>query len=330
MLFAYHFNDMFNYLKLFLLSGTWESSNAVCESDPLCDPAVLVSPKPEPHIRNRRLSPGSGSCGGGGGGCSSRMDKSSRQASPSSPEGALNGTGHTQTFASTRDRERRVPNKGRSFRRDGPRQGLRSDERPFKTGQNQMQKERWVENSLSLLKPPPAFPVKDSPAKLQPAVSYASKVKAGGGSPGAAEEPPGIGVLLQNQWGLSFISDGPAADEPQAISPKSSVVHPVAGEVIVKPAQSSPDPLPSQVPRGSESSEELLLSCRHLEEALQYHTQGKMILLLWLRHCVSPRLLVCVIFDYVLFWITSLWFFLFCRMERNIMETKTRYVSTFR
>lgn len=258
-------------------TGTWESSNAVCESDPLCDPAVLVSPKPEPHIRNRRLSPGSGSCGGGGGGCSSRMEKQSRQASPSSPEGSLNGTGHTQTFASTRDRERCAPNKGRSFRRDGPRQGPRSDERPFKTGQNQMQKERWAENSLSLLKPPPAFPVKDSPAKLQPAVSYASKVKAGGGSLGAAEEPPGIGVLLQNQWGLSFISDGPAADEPQAepqaIPPKNPIVHPVAGEVIVKPAQSSSDPLPSQVPRGSESSEELLLSCRHLEEALEYHTQ---------------------------------------------------------
>lgn len=284
MLFTYQMfpiGDMiFDYLKCFLLLGTWESSNAVCESDTLCDPAVLVSPKPEPHIRNRRLSPGSGSCGGGGGGCSSRMDKLSRQASPSSPEGSLNGMGHTQTFASTRDRERRAPNKGRSFRRDGPRQGPRSEERLFKTGQNQMQKERWVENSLSLLKPPPAFPVKDSPAKLQPAVSYASKVKAGGGSLGAAEEPLVIGVLLQNQWGLSFISDGPAAEEPNADLPESSVVHPVAGEVIVKPAQSS-DTLPSQVPRGSESSEELLLSCRHLEEALEYHTQGK-IQLLWL------------------------------------------------
>lgn len=272
---------------MFLL-GTWESSNAVCESDPLCDPAVLVSPKPEPHIRNRRLSPGSGSCGGGGGGCSSRMDKPSRQTSPSSPEGSFNGTGHTQAFASTRDRERRGLNKGRSFRRDGPRQGPRSDERHFKTGQNQMQKERWVENSLSLLKPPPAFPVKDSPAKLQPAVSYASKVKAG--SLGAAEEPPGIGVLLQNQWGLSFISDGPAADEPQVepqvIPPKNPVVHPVAGEVIFKPAQSS-DPLPSQVRRGSESSEELLLSCRHLEEALEYHTQGKWLLWLFKALCNS-------------------------------------------
>ncbi|XP_016303106.1 uncharacterized protein LOC107658903 [Sinocyclocheilus anshuiensis] len=243
-------------------TGTWESSNAVCESDPLCDPAVLVSPpKPEPQIRNRRLSPGSGSCGGGGGGCSSGMDK--RQASPSSLEGSLNGVGHTQTFMS---RERRVPNKSRSFRRDGPRPGPRSDERHSRTRQT----ERWVENSLSLLKPPPAFPVKDSPAKLQPAVSYASKVKAGGGSVGAAEEPPGIGVLLQNQWGLSFISDGPEADVPQK---KTSDLHPIAGEVTVKPTHASSESLPSQVTRGSESSEELLLSCRHLEEALEYHTQ---------------------------------------------------------
>lgn len=256
-------------------TGTWESSNGVCESDPLCDPAVLVSPpKPEPHIRNRRLSPGSGSCGGGGGGgCSSRMDKPFHQASPSSLNGSLNGTGHTQPFASSRDRERRAPNKGRSFRRDGPRPGPRSDERPFKTGQSQIQKERWVENSLSLLKPPPAFPVKDSPAKLQPTVSYASKVKAGGGSPGAAEEPPGIGVLLQNQWGLSFISDGPTSDDAQASPPKTPDVHPVAGEVIIKPTQSPSDPLTGQFPRDTESSEELLLSCRHLEEALEYHTQ---------------------------------------------------------
>lgn len=192
------------------------------------------------------------------------MDK--RQASPSSLEGALNGVGHTQTFTSSRDRERRTPNKARSFRQNGPRAGLRSDDRHSRTGL----KERWVDNSLSLLKPPPAFPVKDSPAKLQPAVSYASKVKAGGGSVGAVEEPPGIGVLLQNQWGLSFISDGPETDVPQD---KGPVVHPVAGEVTVKPSES----LPNQVPRGSESSEELLLSCRHLEEALEYHTQGKMI-----------------------------------------------------
>lgn len=241
--------------------GTWESSNAVCESDPLCDPAVLVSPpKPEPQIRNRRLSPGSGSCGGGGGGCSSAMEK--RQASPSSPESSLNGVGHTQTFTSSRDRERRIPNKSRSFRRDGLRVGPRSDDRHFRSGH----KERWVDNSLSLLKPPPAFPVKDSPAKLQPTVSYASKVKAGGGSAGAAEEPPGIGVLLQNQWGLSFINDGPEADAPQEKSPD---LHPVAGELTVKASESLPD----QVPRDSESSEELLLSCRHLQEALEYHTQ---------------------------------------------------------
>ncbi|XP_051974691.1 uncharacterized protein LOC127637593 [Xyrauchen texanus] len=255
-------------------TGTWESSNAVCESDPLCDPAVLVSPsKPEPQIRNRRLSPGSGSCGGGGGGggCTSMVVKSSRQASPSNSEGYLNGSGHIYT--PKWDRDRRATNKGRSFRRDGPRPGPRTDERPSRTSQNQALKERWVVNSLSLLKPPPAFPVKDSPAKLQPTVSYASKVKAGGGSVSAAEEPPGICVLLQNQWGLSFISDGPPADVPQAIPGKCPVVHPVAGEVTEKPPQSSSESLPSQFSRGSESSEELLLSCRHLEEALAYHTQ---------------------------------------------------------
>ncbi|TRY58895.1 hypothetical protein DNTS_003105 [Danionella cerebrum] len=234
-------------------TASWESSNAVCESDPLCDPAVLVSPsKPEPQIRNRRLSPGSGSCGGGGGGCSSGMDK--WQSSANNQESPLNGV----------TRERRIPNKSRSFRREGPRAGLRSDERHIRTSQ----KERWVDNSLSLLKPPPVFPVKDSPAKLQPAVSYASKVKARGGSGGAVEEPPGIGDLLQNQWGLSFISDGPEADVPQE-KEKSLDVHPVAGAVTLKPSEG----LPEQEPGDFESSEELLLSCRHLEEALEYHTQ---------------------------------------------------------
>ena len=173
-----------------------------CESDNLCDPAVLVSTtNPEPHIRNRRLSPGSGNCGGGGG-CSIAVDQQPRQTSPGATEGSLNGPTYAHAFR--RDRERRAQqHKGRGPRREGFRGTGRVADRPPK----QSSKERWVENSLSLLKPPPAFPVQDSPAKLQPAVSYASKVKAGAASGALEDDRPAIGVLLQNQWGLSFISE---------------------------------------------------------------------------------------------------------------------------
>lgn len=125
--------------------------------------------------------------------------------------------------------------------------------------------------TLSSLRPPPAFPVKDSPAKLQPAVSYASKVKAGGVSGGVAEEPPGIGALLQNQWGLSFITDGPAmenSEEDAEQSPPEGDAHHVPEEVVFG---NSPA-LPSS--REPEDSAQLLLTCRHLVEAAQYHTQG--------------------------------------------------------
>ncbi|KAL2102748.1 hypothetical protein ACEWY4_001916 [Coilia grayii] len=277
-------------------TGSWEANNAVCESDRLCDPAVLVSPpKPEPHIRNRRLSPGSGIGGGGGGGCAAGPDKQLRQASPSTSEAVLNGTGQPFAFPYSRERERRGHIRGgRGPRRESPRVGGRvaSGDKPQRPGP--VQKARWVEDSLSLLKPPPAFPVKDSPAKLQPAVSYASKVKAGGGAAGGTEEPPGIGVLLQNQWGLSFISDGPAENSlsaaaapdlpqtPQAAPEPHPTVpsHPLTGDMDSdKPAPANP-PAPATpsfslelCSRQDESSGELLLTCRHLVEAMQYHMQ---------------------------------------------------------
>ncbi len=50
--------------------------------------------------------------------------------------------------------ERRISNKSRSFRRDGPRQGPRSEERHSRTGQ----KERWVDNSLSSPQTSTCFP----------------------------------------------------------------------------------------------------------------------------------------------------------------------------
>ncbi|XP_060758893.1 FMR1-interacting protein NUFIP2 [Neoarius graeffei] len=246
--------------------GTWESNNAVCESDTLCDPAVLVSPpQAEPHIRNRRLSPGSGSCGGGGGGCTARVDTLSPHQTSNSPdhEGSSHGTAHTQSLT----REHRAQNRGRGPRREGATQKLHKS--------SQAQKERWMGETLSSLRPPPAFPVKDSPAKLQPAVSYASKVKAGGHSVGVAEEPPGIGALLQNQWGLSFITDSPAmensasvAEEVTEPSPRVTVHH-VAGEMVSENSVA----LPSQGSKEPEDSAQLLLTCRHLVEAVQYHTQ---------------------------------------------------------
>lgn len=127
--------------------------------------------------------------------------------------------------------------------------------------------------TLSSLRPPPAFPVKDSPAKLQPAVSYASKVKAGGQSGGVAEEPPGIGALLQNQWGLSFITNGPPMENSTSgiEDVAEQTVHHVAVEI--DPEKSAP--LPSQCLKKPDDSAQLLLTCRHLMEAAQYHTQGE-------------------------------------------------------
>lgn len=262
-------------------SGTWEANNTVCESDTLCDPAVLVSAtNAEPHIRNRRLSPGSGNCGGGGGGgCISGGEQQPRQLSP---EGQL--ISHTHGFTYRREKERKgQQHKGRSLRRESQKAVGRAAERP-------PQKARWVEDSLSLLKPPPAFPVQDSPAKLQPAVSYASKVKAGAAGGALEEDRPAIGVLLQNQWGLSFISEArpvtegpsphPAGNTPppqptdakQSEEPQLSTV-PTAQAPEETPVATSA--APNTRPEADESNGKLLLCCRHLVEALNYHSRGE-------------------------------------------------------
>ncbi|XP_070709940.1 FMR1-interacting protein NUFIP2 [Pempheris klunzingeri] len=268
-------------------TGTWEASNTVCESDPLCDPAVLVSAtNSEPHIRNRRLSPGSGNCGGGGGGgCISGGDQQPRQLSP---EGDLIGPGHTHAFSFRRDKERKgQQHKGRTLRRESYKGASRVSERPQKVNQ----KERWVEDSLSLLKPPPAFPVQDSPAKLQPAVSYASKVKAGATSGALEEDRPAIGVLLQNQWGLSFISDARPVPEGSGTHPAANALPPQPTDVhqsadlqqletvfAFQPPEETVTQVPTSVapatcPGLDESNGKLLLSCRHLVEALNYHSR---------------------------------------------------------
>lgn len=271
-------------------SGTWEASNTVCESDSLCDPAVLVSAaSSEPHIRNRRLSPGSGNCGGGGGGCISGGDQHPRQLSP---EGDLIAPGPTNAYGFRREKERKgQQHKGRSLRREDQKVVSRANERRHKANQ----KQRWVEDSLSLLKPPPAFPVQDSPAKLQPAVSYASKVKAGAQGGALEEERPLIGVLLQNQWGLSFISEARPITEalghhsaatPSSPQPSEAVEsHDLQMDITFtgEAAKGSPD-VPAAAftaislnthPEVDESDGKLLLSCRHLVEAMNYHNKGE-------------------------------------------------------
>ncbi|KAG8005778.1 hypothetical protein GBF38_001762 [Nibea albiflora] len=266
------------------IQGTWEASNTVCESDTLCDPAVLVSAtNSEPHIRNRRLSPGSGNCGGGGGGgCISGGDQQPRQLSP---EGDLIAPSHAHAFSFRREKERKgQSHKGRSLRRESQKGVIRVSERAQKVNQ----KERWVEDSLSLLKPPPAFPVQDSPAKLQPAVSYASKVKAGAASGALEEDRPAIGVLLQNQWGLSFISEARPVTEGSSTHPTANALpQPTDAEhsdlqletvLTVRPPEETPIPLPTFItaptrPELDESNGKLLLSCRHLVEALNYHSR---------------------------------------------------------
>uniref|UniRef100_A0A3Q3WL33 Uncharacterized protein n=1 Tax=Mola mola TaxID=94237 RepID=A0A3Q3WL33_MOLML len=191
-----------------------------------------------------------------------------RDSSPLSPEGSLIGPTHTHTFSFRREKERKgQQHKGRSLRRESGKGVSRASERPQKVNQ----KERWVEDSLSLLKPPPAFPVQDSPAKLQPAVSYASKVKAGAASGTLEEDRPAIGVLLQNQWGLSFISE--PADIEQLGEPQLKTV------LTVQPLEETPiavttSTTPTTCPEVVGSNEKMLLSCRHLVEALNYHSRG--------------------------------------------------------
>lgn len=252
----------------------------MCESDTLCDQAVLVSANnPEPHIRNRRLSPGSGNCGGGGGGCISGGEQHPRQLSPESDL-----IGATHGFGFRREKERKgLQHKGRSLRREGQKGGNRPGER-LQQQQRVNQKERWVEDSLSLLKPPPAFPVQDSPAKLQPAVSYASKVKAGAVAGALEEDRPAIGMLLQNQWGLSFISEArPAAEGQGSRSADTPLTRPTQADDLeteqAPPAEipQMPNPVlvaPAPRPDAEENNGMLLLSCRHLVEALNYHNKG--------------------------------------------------------
>ncbi|CAL8242597.1 unnamed protein product [Merluccius merluccius] len=254
-------------------AGTWDASSSACDTDGLCDPAVLVaSAASQPHIRNRRLSPGSGSCGGGGGGCIAGGDQPPR---PETPEG-----GALYTPALRREKERRGLQKGRGQRREG--RGERGPQRP--------PKERWVEESLALLRPPRSFPVQDSPAKLLPAVSYASKVKAG---PALEEEPPAIGVLLQNQWGLSFISEARPAPEtpgPTDAAPPPPLEEDGGGEMTPSSPVSSPISSPAPAVRlarpGPEEQNDaklLMLSYPHLEAALEYHTRE------WRSICIRQK-----------------------------------------
>lgn len=209
---------------------------------------------------------------------------------PGAPEGDLNGPTHTHAFAFRREKERRGQHKGRGLRREGQKGAGRMTDRPQKLNQ----KERWVEDSLSLLKPPPAFPVQDSPAKLQPAVSYASKVKSGAAGGVLEDDRPAIGVLLQNQWGLSFISEArPATEGPdprptvsavplQSTEAKESTTLPQETSRTVQPSDEMPVPAATSITLGScpeveESNGKLLLSCRHLVEALNYHNRGEIL-----------------------------------------------------
>ncbi|XP_038137851.1 uncharacterized protein si:ch211-214j24.10 [Cyprinodon tularosa] len=256
-------------------TGTWEASNTVCESETLCEQAVLVSAtKSEPQIRNRRLSPGSGNCGGGGGGCISGSAQNPRQRPPQED---ANGHRHSPSFRREKERKNQ-PHKGRPIRRESQKGTARPGERPQRVNQ----KEKWVEDSLSLLKPPPAFPVQDSPAKLQPAVSYASKVKSGATGGTLEEDRPAIGDLLQNQWGLSFLSEVKAITESPLPLPATNPLIGTDdkhlqhdGALTVQPPKENPVPVFDAIrcAEVEEASGDLLLSCRHLVEALNYHNR---------------------------------------------------------
>uniref|UniRef100_A0A3Q3LJR5 Nuclear FMR1 interacting protein 2 n=1 Tax=Labrus bergylta TaxID=56723 RepID=A0A3Q3LJR5_9LABR len=70
------------------------------------------------------------------------------------------------------------------------------------------------EDSWTLFKPPPVFPVDNSSAKIVPKISYASKVKENlnkvaqvGTFFAPATNQKALGDIFQNQWGLSFINE---------------------------------------------------------------------------------------------------------------------------
>lgn len=244
-------------------TGQWDSSS-VCDSV-LCDPVVL-----EPQIRNRRLSPGSGSSGGGGGGGPAHFHTPGHTHSPQQqhPERERQRTTKTIVEASSTESvsiksNHQAPPPLRKSRHS------RSSRRE--------RKQRWAEQSgLSLLRAPPTFPVQDSPAKLQPAVSYASKVKGG------------LEVLLQNQWGLSFISETPRpVPESPAPSPALPLSPPPPEAPPLGPPEATPFALPRPLQEEQENNSKLLLSCRHLLDALSYHKQEWEAL--FSRHNKEPR-----------------------------------------
>ncbi|KAJ0057742.1 hypothetical protein NL108_014734, partial [Boleophthalmus pectinirostris] len=111
---------------------------------------------------------------------------------------------------------------------------------------------------------------------------------------GLEEDRPAIGVLLQNQWGLSFISearppqtDGPCAAEPPTEGP--------CAEPCAKEPSPAATPLTTVIrppQEDEENNSKLLLSCRHLVQALNYHSRGEWSnrILSLLRHKPGRRL----------------------------------------
>jgi hypothetical protein len=106
------------------------------------------------------------------------------------------------------------------------------------------------------------------------------------------EGRPAIGVLLQNQWGLSFISEVLQATEGSVPSPAPIAAPQLTfgGETanptqerhhIVQASGEIPVPVTTSISIDQYREEEakingkLLLTCHHLKEALHYHTIGK-------------------------------------------------------
>ncbi|CDQ82262.1 unnamed protein product [Oncorhynchus mykiss] len=63
------------------------------------------------------------------------------------------------------------------------------------------------EDSWTLFKPPPVFPVDNSSAKTVPKISYASKVKENLNKAAVQAAGDSLPPQSQNQWGLSFINE---------------------------------------------------------------------------------------------------------------------------
>ncbi|XP_041094592.1 formin-like protein 7 isoform X1 [Polyodon spathula] len=172
-----------------------------------------------------------------------------------------------------------------------------------------------LSSSWTLFKPPPAFPVDNSSAKTVPKISYASKVKGSNCPPAANSQPQMLGAIFQNEWGLSFINEpgsavaaggggavaiegAPLPHTPPSfgngVTPDPPAPKEAGGLAPPPPTPSFPIGclLKEEEPETEPTSSDVMSQkqCRHLLDALRYHTREWDLLLN--RHKRDPTMVV--------------------------------------